>query len=115
MTNVGATGATAGALIPPLDLVVMPLLEKSGQLGAPGDLIIAIDDQRINSEADLQDVLDQSKPGDTIYFTVVRSSQGNGHDTIKVPVRLGDPSGDVAKAGQAAQLPGKAFQAPVPH
>jgi PDZ domain-containing protein len=115
MTNVGATGATAGALVPPLDLVVMPLLKKSGQLGAPGDLIVAIDDQRINSEADLQDVLDQSKPGDTIYFTVVRSTQGGGHDTLKVPVRLGDPNGDIAKAGQAAPLPDKAPQPVVPH
>lgn len=115
MTSVGATGATAGALVPPLDLVVMPLLKKSGQLGAPGDLIIAIDDQRINSEADLQDALDQSKPGDTIYFTVVRSTQGGGHDTLKVPVRLGDPNGDIAKAGQATQSPDKAPQAPVPH
>jgi S1-C subfamily serine protease len=115
MTNVGATGATAGALVPPLDLVVMPLLEKSGQLGAPGDLIIAIDDQRINGEADLQDVLDQSKPGDTIYFTVVRSTKGGGHDTLKVPVKLGDPGGDVAKAGQTAQSPDKSPQVSVPH
>ena len=55
MTKTGATGATAGALVPPLDLVIMPLLEKSGQLGAPGDLIIAIDDKRVESEIDLQD------------------------------------------------------------
>lgn len=99
MTKMGATGATAGALMPPLDLVVMPLLEKSGQLGAPGDLIIAIDDQRIESEVDLQNVLDASKPGDTIYFTVVRPIQGGSHETLKIPVKLGDPSQAIANAG----------------
>jgi PDZ domain len=100
MTKMGATGATAGALVPPLDLVVMPLLEKSGQLGAPGDLIIAIDDKRVESEIDLQDALDSSKPGDTVYFTVVRPVQGGRHETLKVAVKLGDPSQAVAKAGR---------------
>ena len=98
MTKVGATGATAGALMPPLDLLVMPLLEKSGQLGAPGDLIIAIDDQRIESEVDLETVLDASKPGVTVYFTVVRTIQDGSHETLKIPVKLGDPNPAVANA-----------------
>jgi hypothetical protein len=98
MTKLGATGATAGTLLPPLDLVVMPLLERSGQLGLPGDLIIAVDDQRIGSEADLQDVLDASKPGDTVYFTVVRPLQGGSHETVKVPVKLADSTAAVANA-----------------
>lgn len=105
MTKVGATGATAGALMPPLDLLVMPLLKKSGQLGAPGDLIVAIDDQRIESEVDLQNVLDASRPGDTIYFTVVRSIEDGSHETLKIPVKLGDPNPAVANASPPPSNP----------
>jgi hypothetical protein len=90
MTSLGASGATAGALMPPLDLVVMPLLKKSGQLGAGGDLIVAIDDRRIESEADLETELDTLKPGDTIYFTIVRPRPDGSHETLKKPVRLDD-------------------------
>ena len=52
MTKLGATGATAGALMAPLDIVMMPLLKKSGQLGQTGDLILEIDDQRVTDQAD---------------------------------------------------------------
>jgi S1-C subfamily serine protease len=90
MTSLGASGTTAGALMPPLDLVVMPLLKKSGQLGAGGDLIVAIDDRRIESEADLETELDTLKPGDTIYFTIVRPRPDGSHETLKKPVRLDD-------------------------
>jgi hypothetical protein len=89
MTKLGATGATAGALMPPLDLVVMPLLNKSGQLGQTGDLIVALDDRRVTSEADLQTALQDSKPGDTIYFTVVRLERSGARTTLKIPVKLG--------------------------
>src|SRR5690348_4706733 len=37
MTKMGATGATASVLAPPLDLVLMPLLRRAGALGATGD------------------------------------------------------------------------------
>jgi S1-C subfamily serine protease len=92
MTKLGASGATAGALMPPLDLVVMPLLKKSGQLGEGGDLIVAIDDKRIDSEADLETELDMLKPGDTIYFTIERARRDDSRETLKIPVKLGDAS-----------------------
>src|SRR6516162_4007407 len=71
MTKLGASGATAGALMAPLDIALMPLLKKTGQLGQTGDLIIAIDDRRVDSELDLETALADSKAGDTIYFTVL--------------------------------------------
>ena len=89
MTKWGATGATAGALMPPLNLVVMPLLNKTGQLGQTGDLIVEIDDQRVASEMDLRTALDKTKPGDTMYFTVQRLETKGGHTTLKIPVKLG--------------------------
>jgi len=91
ITELGATGTTAGALMAPLDLVVMPLLKKTGQLGESGDLIIAIDDRRVDSESDLKDELDAAKPGDTIYFTLVRTGQNGKQETLKIPVKLGAP------------------------
>ena len=92
MTMLGASGATAGALVAPLDIALMPLLKKTGQLGQTGDLIVAIDDRRVAGEADLDTALGDSKPGDTIYLTVVRLASGGAHKTIKIPVKLGSPA-----------------------
>jgi PDZ domain len=98
MTKMGATGATASALAPPLDLVLMPLLRKAGSLGAIGDLIIAIDDQPVRSDKDLGNALGALKPGDTVYFTIARTMPDNSHKTYKIPVKLGDPSEAVTDA-----------------
>ena len=57
MTTIGASGATAGELLGPLDAALRPLLAKSGQLGEDGDLIVAIDDHRVTSDSDLPDHL----------------------------------------------------------
>ncbi|MBV8358830.1 MAG: PDZ domain-containing protein [Deltaproteobacteria bacterium] len=92
MTRLGASGATAGALMAPLDIALMPLLKKTGQLGQTGDLIVAIDDRRVAGEADLETALSDSKPGDTIYLTVVRLNRNGVHKTIKIPVKLGSPA-----------------------
>jgi hypothetical protein len=91
MSKLGATGATAGALMAPLDIVMMPLLKKTGQLGQTGDLIVAIDDQRVADESDLETALANAKPGDTMYLTIVRLAQGGARHTIKKPVRLSAP------------------------
>jgi S1-C subfamily serine protease len=101
MTGLGASGATAGAMMPPLDIILMPLLRRSGQLGLNGDLIVAIDDKRIENERDLQDQIEGLKPGDTIYFTVVRTDQKGLHRTLKIPIKLGDPQPAIANASAA--------------
>lgn len=90
-TKLGASGATAGALMAPLDLIIMPLLKKAGDLGADGDLIIAIDDNRVEAENDLKNALAALKPGDVIYLTLVRQHRGDPPQTLKVPIRLGAP------------------------
>ena len=91
MTTLGASGATAGALMAPLNLIFMPLLKKAGQLGQSGDLIVAIDDKRVESASDLQDELDQLKPGDILYFTLVRTPAKGDPQTLKVRVQVGEP------------------------
>jgi S1-C subfamily serine protease len=91
MTKLGATGATAGALMAPLDIVMMPLLKKARQLGQTGDLIVAIDDRRVASEFDLENALEDSRPGDTMYFTVTRLAADGKQQTKKIPVKLGSP------------------------
>lgn len=89
MTELGASGATAGALLAPLDIALMPLLKKTGQLGQTGDLIVAVDDRRVTGEVDLETALAESRPGDIIYLTVVRPGANGTHQTIKTPVKLG--------------------------
>lgn len=89
MTSVGESGATVGSLMPPLNLLLMPLLKKTGSLGESGDLIVAIDDRRVVNEYDLQSELATLKPGETIYLTIIRALPDGSKKTLKVPVRLG--------------------------
>jgi len=114
MTSLGASGATAGALMPPLDLVVMPLLKKSGQLGDGGDLIVAVDDKRIDSEADLETELDMLKPGDTIYLTIVRPQPDGSRETLKMPVKLGDASQSASNGTAVDAVAGDPSQSKAP-
>lgn|GEM_PF-5305145 len=91
MTTIGASGATAGELLGPLDAALKPLLAKSGQLGEDGDLIVAIDDHRVTSDSDLPDRLGRLHPGDIIYLTVLRQQRGGTYKAVKLPVTLGFP------------------------
>jgi hypothetical protein len=91
MTTVGASGATAGELLGPLDAALRPLLAKSGQLGQDGDLIVSIDDHRVTSDSDLPDHLAQLRPGDIVYLTVLRQQRGGSYKAVKIPVTLGSP------------------------
>ena len=89
MTTTGATGATMGELLGPLDGALRPLLAKSGQLGQDGDLIVAIDDHRVTSDSDLPDHLARLHPGDIIYLTVLRQQHGGMYKAVKMPITLG--------------------------
>jgi len=93
ITKMGASGATAGEMMAPLNLIIMPLLKKAGKLGDDGDLIVAIDDDRVDSDRALETALAPLKPGDTLYLTIVRFRQDGKHETLKVPIKLGAPRG----------------------
>jgi S1-C subfamily serine protease len=105
MSSAGESGATVGALVPPLDLFVMPLLKKSGSLGQSGDLIIAIDDRRVTNNLDLESELATLKPGDVIYLTITRSDKSGVQQTLKLPIKLGDASKAIANAGNSSGMP----------
>ncbi|HVB82949.1 MAG TPA: PDZ domain-containing protein [Candidatus Binataceae bacterium] len=89
MSEIGASGATVGELLGPLDAAMRPLLAKTGQLGEDGDLIVAIDDHRVTSDSDLPDHLARLHPGDIIYLTVLRQQRGGSYKAVKLPVTLG--------------------------
>jgi hypothetical protein len=99
MSAVGAAAVTATALLGPLELAVLPLLSRAGQLGTDGDLIVAVDDHRIRSQLDLEDELAKLKPGDTMYLTVIRPLPGGNHKTMKIAIKVGAPGETVADAG----------------
>lgn len=106
MTSLGESGATASALLPPLDIVMMPLLKRAGSLGRGGDLIVAIDGRRVNDNLDLQTALATLKPGDTIYLTVMRTMPDRSLRTLTLPLKLGDAADAMATAANGAQSSG---------
>jgi hypothetical protein len=105
MSAVGAAAVTATALLGPLELAVLPLLSRAGQLGTDGDLIVAVDDHRIRSQLDLEDELAKLKPGDTMYLTVIRPLPGGNHKTMKIAIKVGEPGQTVADAGSSGSGP----------
>jgi hypothetical protein len=98
MSAMGESSATVSALVPPLELFMVPLLKKAGSLGQGGDLIVAIDDRQIISDFDLQSELETLKPGDVIYLTITRTMADGSQKTLKLPIKLGD----AAQAATAA-------------
>ena len=104
-TEIGAGGAAAvtlGGMIPFLTPVLGHFLNQPGAPGNDGDLIIAVNDERVRSKLDLEDQLNQLKPGDTMYLTVLRPTGDGGHKTLKMAVRLGQWGQPLAKADPSA-------------
>lgn len=83
-----AAAETASAFLGPLQLLTNGMLEKAAQ-GDRGDLIVAVDDQRVRSRADLDDAMAKAHPGDTLYFTVIRPLPKGDHATMKIAVKVG--------------------------
>ncbi len=101
----GAVGAVAGTLLGPVNLLVTPLLEKSGVLGAGGDLIVAVDDRRVRGSKDLQEALKTLKPGDTMYLTIIRPLPGGAHKTMKIAIKIGAMNQPLANADGSSGAP----------
>ena len=97
MTAMGAAVATLSGILPGGTLIANKALSSTGSMGQAGDLIVAIDDNRVRSQGDLDAAMAQLKPGDTAYLTVIRP-YGSGHKTLKVPVRVGAVGEPIANA-----------------
>jgi hypothetical protein len=87
-TPEGDLKALGSVLLGPVALVTFPLLRKSGALGTPGDLIVAVDDVRVHTKAEILHQFGRLKPGDTTYITVIRPLQGGYHRTMRIAVHI---------------------------
>jgi S1-C subfamily serine protease len=81
-----ASGARFGAV----ETLIAPLLRRAGALGRGGDLIIAVDDQRVRTGLELEDQLRRLKPGDLMYLTILRPLYGGSHQTMRIAIKVGD-------------------------
>lgn len=101
MTTVGATGATAAFFLGPVGELVSPLLAHSGQLGATGDMIVAIDDQRVSVGSEMNRVLARLAPGETVWFTLMRITPDGKVKNEKIPIVLGSADGAAPPAARS--------------
>ncbi|HUY19016.1 MAG TPA: PDZ domain-containing protein [Candidatus Binataceae bacterium] len=101
MTTVGATGQTAGFFLGPVGLLLSPLLARSGQLGATGDMIVAVDDHRVSLASQMNRVLARRAPGETVWFTLMRITSDGKVKNEKIPIVLGSADSSGASPGVA--------------
>jgi C-terminal processing protease CtpA/Prc len=87
MTSVGATAKTAGAFLGPAGLAIQSALNRTGQLGRTGDVIVAVDDHRVRNNLELADRLQRAKAGDILYLTVVREQPNGSQTVLKLAVK----------------------------
>jgi hypothetical protein len=87
-TAIGELEAMGSVFAFPLALFTVPRLRRSGALGMPGDMIVAVDDHRVRTEQELMRELDPLRPGDTAYITVIRPVVGGGHQTLRIAVHI---------------------------
>lgn len=105
MTTVGATGETAGFFLGPVGLLVSPLLARSGQLGATGDMIVAVDDQRVSIAGEMNRVLARLAPGDTVWFTLMRITPDGKVKNEKISIVLGSAQSAAPPAASPSVVP----------
>ncbi len=104
-SRLGDLAAVGSILVLPVGLFTMPMLRRSGMLGTSGDLIIAVDDQRIHNQQEFLKALSVLRPGDTTYVTVLRQVPG-GHQSLRIAVHLdtdAELASKVRRSGEAAE------------
>jgi hypothetical protein len=87
-TPTGDLSALGSVLLGPVALITFPLLRKSGALGTGGDLIVAVDDQRVHNESEILTALGHIKAGDTTYITVIRPLPGGYHRVMRIALHV---------------------------
>jgi S1-C subfamily serine protease len=78
--------AMAGVLtLTPFAPFVLPFFTDS-EHGGSGDLILAVDGKRIHTREELEQEMKRFRPGDTVYFSVLREQSG----VRQIPVHLAE-------------------------
>jgi PDZ domain-containing protein len=87
-TPVGDLKALGSVLLLPIAPITFPMLRKSGELGTPGDLIVAVDDMRVRTRSEWYSALGHIKAGDTAYITIIRPLPGGYHRTMRIKLHI---------------------------
>ena len=87
-TALGNLAALGSVLAFPVGLFTVPRLRRSGALGMPGDLIVAVDDHRVRTEEEFMRAIDPLRAGDTVYVTVIRPIVGGSHQTLRIAMHI---------------------------
>src|SRR5262249_39569477 len=87
-TALGNLAALGSVLAFPVGLFTVPRLRRSGALGMPGDLIVAVDDRRVRTEEEFMHAIDPLRAGDTVYVTVIRPIVGGSHQTLRIAMHI---------------------------
>src|SRR5215470_10515747 len=87
-TALGNLAALGSVLAFPVGLFTVPRLRRSGALGMPGDLIVAVDDRRVRTEEEFMRAIAPLRAGDTVYVTVIRPIVGGSHQTLRISMHI---------------------------
>ena len=87
-TALGNLAALGSVLAFPVGLFTVPRLRRSGALGMPGDLIVAVDDRRVRTEEEFMAAINPLRAGDTVYVTVIRPIVGGSHQTLRIAMHI---------------------------
>ena len=71
MSAIGAAVTTLTGILPGGSILTTKALATSGAMGQGGDLIVAVDGNRVRDQSDLENAMSQLKPGDTMYLTEI--------------------------------------------
>jgi len=102
MSAIGAAVTTLTGILPGGSILTTKALATSGAMGQGGDLIVAVDGNRVRDQSDLESAMAQLKPGDTMYLTVIRPNGTDEHThqpPIQIAVKVGAAGEPVANAG----------------
>jgi hypothetical protein len=102
MSGVGAAVTTLTGILPFGAAMANKALATSGAMGQGGDMIIAVDGQRVRDQSDLESAMAQLKPGDTMYLKVIRPNGTDEHThqpSFTIAVKVGAVGEPIANAG----------------
>ena len=101
MSGVGAAVTTLTGILPFGAALTNKALATSGAMGQGGDLIVAVDGNRVRDQTDLENAMSRLKPGDTMYLTVIRPNGTDEHThspPIQIAVKVGAVGEPIANA-----------------